>query len=411
LQRAIVAEHKAEEATDAQEVLSQLSPELNAYANAVVHPFGDEGLGATRPDNWNTISLPVTDRLTMDIDPSIFFNANTALDTLEAIQITLVPRCLAAGWTRSTASDQMLVPLISCDAELEYIEGEWVPRQQYYLLVSAIGTVNGELNQYAYWSTDNTMRSSEENSAGAANAVAFSRFSKYADNADGGRIIGMGLKIWSEAAPINTGGTAYGGWITIADLFGEYRKAATDAASVTDLMFKRKHFKGAAGVTVRYSPTQEPDQLNYVVPFLDTIALNGTDWNEQVDIEIGADWAQQDQCNPGTYVPCALWKFDSTDQSSSYSIRVEARVHIHARPKGNCPFMTVKPTYDPLIDYLDNILANPQLFPIVVEGASFKSFMRHLRQVIGRGIGAVQSAAPHIARFLDMANKYAPRAL
>lgn len=400
-----------------------LSPALQRFANAVVHPFGKEAIGAIRPDDYNTVSLPVYDRITMDLDPGLLFAANNPMETLDGYAIVLAPRCLAAGWTHTAAQGAVTVAEVPCissngDLTLSEIRNEnegnnyWQMSEQYSLLVMALGTIGGVYNQWAYYSFDNTMRSSPVNRPGASvpkgalNAIRFNRYNQYVDNADGGRIIGAGLKVWSEAAPINTGGTCYGGWITQKDLFGCMAGNTTKGtAGLLDQLAMRQHYRGVDGCTVRYSSCQGPLQQQYA-----TNRINGITINQSANIDLppatdGSGMYNQDVVLPGDYCPIVIWKFDDNTQANTYSLRVEARCIVQAKPKGSCPFLSILPEYDMELDEVIAILSNPELFPIVAKGYSFKSFWRSLKHAVAT---TPVKMTRHIQKFIGFAERHGP---
>lgn len=419
-------------APEAEEILRHLSPILHTYANAVVDPLSPTAIGALKPDEWTTKSLPVTDRITVDIDPAKFFAASGNMITIEGFFIAIIPRCMAAGWTiTATPNDQPNVPLINSDTDFNALnENEntfqqavpWIASHQYALYIGIIGTSQSSQasNVHGYYSVDDTCHVSGVSRVGmsntnmsALNAIPFSRFDSYRTNADGGRILGAGLKITSEAAPINTGGTVYGGWMTQDDMYKLFTGSAGGAATaIVDKIAQRTNYRGGDGITVRYDPTQSPIQMEYQSPRIDGLTCDqGSNYNNDVTKAENVEVNSQDCCNPGDYMPVAVWKFDDSDEKSTYSIRVEAKIHLQARPTGSCPFLTIAPGHDVMVTEVDDLISNTELFPMVVTSNTFKSFWKTITN-FGRKTGrAVSAAIPHINKFLDLANRYVPQAI
>jgi hypothetical protein len=481
-----------------------MSDTLLSYCDASADPFGDGGLGAVMPDQWQTISLPATDRITIDIDPALWLTANTPMETIEGFGIALLPRCLTAGWLEgstqnsakqsrkllterygnyanlpgvihpsqmntkqnvgypsnlnphtskmdvdqesvlvdkfnrvtvnnrsnlnsnlnlnaklpddlNTNTDEykgcgdvdggtLLVNLVSStgDFATSYpLNESGLPSHyildHYVIIIFAIGTINGSVvNFAAFHSQDNTCRFSTIDRKGgtelmgSANAIRFSRFDKYAANVDGGRILGMGLKAWSEAPQITTGGSVYGGWTTHEDLYACFavNSSTKNLASLQDILQHRQLFDGVDGCTVRYSNGQSPENDEYVIPHVLDYFVQNSNSSSAIGISptyYNQSYSQHDQVKVGDYIPMIVWKYNSAAAEDLYSIRVEARVHLQGRPLGSSPFSTIETKFDDNLMQVRRLLQDPTVFPIVVAGHSFGSFLKTLGKVASFG--------------------------
>lgn len=402
-----------------------LDEELLAFSNAVVHPFSDGAIGAVWPDSWQTVSLPATDRLTLDIDPSIYTGASPGMTSIIGFVAILQPRCLAAGWLREFDANSQVVRSITITPEYNVDDTvvdntvsryRYGPACQYSVFIAAIGTSSesgDEIAAHGYDPTDNSVFIGAPTGflSGGFNSMAFSRFGTYGTVVDAGRVLGAGMKMWSEAPPIQTGGTVYGGWATTEDIYRWFVRD-TPSLSVTsfeDIMQHRQHFQGVDGVTVRYSPLQSDKQADYVPPYvrgLGTESVQNNDVRRPPNVLNNVEPMVFDQVTMGDYVPVCLWKYNSVDTESLYSVRLEARLHIQGRPVGTSPFATIPPRLEPLLNVIVPLLSNPNLFPAAVEGHSFRSFIARLKEWGGGVLRTVKRYGPKVAQAMSLVEKY-----
>lgn len=207
-----------------------LSETMHTFLEAVVHPFGNDSIGAIIPDRFQELVIPTTDRLELDIAPSNFY---VGLPPLENSGFNLVgmfmwfqPRCIASG-ILGRAIDKLAAPghvtlqypYISLDADFNPASQDVILNQYMLCITGLFDTPDG--NQYGFY---NGSQDPVEN--GVLNyyaVIGYSRFPNIESNCDKLRIAGAGLKAWSEESPINTGGYSVGGWATISDILENFR--------------------------------------------------------------------------------------------------------------------------------------------------------------------------------------------
>jgi hypothetical protein len=389
-------------------------------AEAITNPFSDQAIGAVIPDQWAPPSIPAMDILSFDIDPQALVTTYVAEElAIRAVITAFVPRSLAAGWIATDGGDPV-VNIISTDTT--FGRQEIKPLADLYcLFIGFIGTTK--------YFTDPVILCIDTLGAGTNadpkvklgyNAVQFSRIQALKANVTGARICGAGLKLFTDEAPIETGGTVYGGWMPIHDLhkavtFSESLSVKRGAFSlqreprdsdgwhvpskapkvgatilpglpsltIQDRLRYRGVYKGLDGVTVRYSPLQSSNQEDFEPIFEDALFDNAESIYQPIaNLGVGV----HDAIGTSDYVPASVWWFNSV--TSLYSVRLLARVHIQCEPDGGCPFMTgtVKP--DLRYQHLQVILENKAAFPVTSKANSFKAFNEGLREVfttIGHG--------------------------
>lgn len=430
--RRVQARRRRPSLTAQEAIMASFSYHLRGFAEAVVHPFSPEAIGAMCPDQWSGPSIPITDRLTIDFDPSIYQISSLDLD---GVLIAIVPRCLRAGWAQGTpptdAAQNNGIKLqapymgtVGAPALGMAVPGGTNVKpdlifDQYYLLIAGI---RGD--KYVWIGTNNREAASSgsatsiavdgwANSAGndtpGYNAIRFSRFGKYKGNCDKGRILGAGLKVWSNESPLNTGGTCYGGWITQDDLFKSLIGSGQFASSpppstIEDYIRFRFTSLGVGGSTVRYSPLQSPIQQEYVVPAVTTTAYNlAADaiwWSEEKE---NVDLTAFDQCKPGDFIPCCVWRYNTAMAGGVYNLRISAQMHIQGSPSGDSPFQTKTIRSDPNYLYCKSLIENLEDFPVAVGGHSFKSFMSKAPKLIAK----MFKVSGHVNKFLGHASAFA----
>jgi hypothetical protein len=197
---------------------AQLSNESVHFAEAVTNPFSDGALGASLPDQWAPPTVPANDRLTMIFDPATFIDLDDSKNgdvVVEGFLAAIVPRSLAAGWLamdfdRSNTIHEVYAITTTYETPAQNPLGD-----MYCLVTCVIGRSTAHpTTSILAWRPDPQALGIVE----GYNVQAFARHEILEATAAGGRIVGAGLKIFANAAPLTTGGTSYGGWITIVDL-------------------------------------------------------------------------------------------------------------------------------------------------------------------------------------------------
>lgn len=354
---------------------SLFSGDLRSFAEAVTNPFDDGAIGAIMPDQWQPPTIPALDRLTFDW-PTTQFQTNPD-DQLGSTIFAIVPRCLAAGWWQSgfPLAGQTFVEFVDLEPTLVNSGVTVVPTmaQNPYVLIAAQA-----LNrQWACLTGAGPIQP-------GYNSIQFARSDVARSNLAGTRIVGAGLKVWSDEAPINTGGTCYGGWMTVQELFDSLGSNPTNGGrqglqppSVQDGLRYRKINQGVQGVTVRYSPLQSAEQEEYQDFALpdDMVTHDQTFGNQAINIAAGVQFSDYDLVRPSTSVPVVVWNYGSNDFADAYSLRVQAVVHLQGKPVPLSPFMMVTPHPDPLYQHLAMLLEDKETFPVACTGHSFKKFL------------------------------------
>jgi hypothetical protein len=404
-----------------------LSDELIHFCEAVVHPFGGMAIGATLPDRYQELIIPMTDRLEIDLTPDLF-NLTGDWQTDDNVQLTGIfvwfqPRCLAAGgqdvFTESSAS-WARNPFIGVDDTISTLD-QSVHMNQYNLCFTGIwDTVNESNNAPVTYGFYNENIESGPIASWYA-AIQYTRFDNILANTDKMRILGSGIKMWSEEAPINTGGYSVGGWITFDDIVdalewgpssdtptgipGPVRPGALKAIQPSIKFAKRT--PGVKGSTVRYSCLQVPEQIESEYPKLPdrayVLEAGGTN-GAQPQRVVGTASAVNDVIVPGTYVPCIFWQFNTNDDGTSvYTIKLMSMVHSEGTPTGSSPFMSTHSACDNMANHVKTMLEDVETFPVAASGHSFKSFLKKA----GRVTSKVIKGAGSIAKIIALVDKFA----
>jgi hypothetical protein len=416
-----------------------LSPALISFCEAVVHPFGNSAIGATLPDKFQELVIPLTDRMEFDIAPSFFNVSGTPNPTeyqLTGIFCWFMPRCLGAGTTSvsNNASEIafQLYPYLGIKSNFSTQNME-VIHQQYVLCLTGIWRSSLEIPvSYGFYNDGLAGNTDIQNYYAA---IEYSRFVNINQNCDGLRILGAGIKMWSEEAPINTGGYSVGGWATLQDILAAQQNTFFSgeqvlvrakfpgqlAAFQTNIKFACRT-QGVKGSTVRYSPLQTPEQCESEYPWIPDGTSTPFKDNNYRDIGDGTpavpfdppvsldgvSLAIHDVMTPGSYVPCIFWSFNTnltTDIAETYTIKLMSMVHSEGTPKGSSPFMSDKSNVDLATTHVKSILENPEVFPPATGGSSFKSFMSKVRHIIAK----VTKGAGHVTKVLAMADSMAEK--
>jgi hypothetical protein len=388
-----------------------LDETLIRYCEAVVHPFGNESIGATLPDRYQELVIPLTDRLELDLTPDLFNYPGSSADwtnpangvQLTAIFIWFQPRSVGAGLINQdlgTAINPVnTAPFLTVDEDFSSVSSDEI-LNAYNLCITGVwdnttafadpvtfGLFNGDASGLGTYIVQNYI------------AISYSRFSNIVSNCNKIRVLGAGIKAWSEEAPINTGGYAVGGWITLEDIYeaiaintlGPIRPGALKTIQPSIKFACRS--PGVKGSTTRYSTLQTAEQVEPEYPIVPdrmfTVAPNPNVTSPFIiNPNIGADLGIHDILTPGSYVPCIFWQFNTTDNESStrgvYTVKLMSLVHSEGTPTGSSPFMSNKSNYDPAVEQVKMMLENPEIFPPAVKGHSFKSFMKKTRHVVAK---------------------------
>jgi hypothetical protein len=397
------------------------------------------------------------DRITLELEPAAWSN----LDPLIGLKVAgffvgLLPRCLAAGWlSREPEADDKLYKVFPMEVDFSEVTQDTLG-YLYTLAVGVIGTIDGspELAMYCWQPEEGRYI------VNGINLLPYSRYEPLLSNVSGARVVGAGLKVFANEAPIETGGTAYGGWLPVTDLarmtlsaqvtepaerilqaINEEMKVVTigskirpgrkkslphtrasahrklsglirrlgappshlTAADAQDSLRYRLTFKGVDGVTVRYSVLQSSVQEEFRQAFPTALFVDTDPYSDTNQVNEQASIASQDIMAPNDFFPAVVWRFNTVDDEyKNYSLRVESVVHLQCQPASLCPFMTHTATPDPNYTSLQIILGNTESFPIVTKGQSFKAFMSGVRQAvasIGKVAKIVVRGAEVAARF------------
>jgi hypothetical protein len=408
------------------------SEPLLRFCEAVVHPFGPEAIGATLPDQYQELVIPLTDRIELDLTPDLF-NLQGDWQTTAGVQLTGIfmwfqPRCTAAGF--AVLDDDGInqfpqLPYLGVDDTLSALN-QSVIFDHYYLCFTGIWEQSASaLNAPITYGFFNNNQVSGAIITSCYFAIRYTRFNNVALNCDKMRLMGAGIKMWSEQAPINTGGYCTTGWTTIEDICEalEWGALSLPLASPGPLnpgalkAFQPKikfavRSPGVKGGTARYSPLQTPEQVESEYPSVparlyNTLTNSGSDpWPVFLLQKANVDLSIHDNITPGSYVPCIFWQFNTTDTESNngvYTVKVMSMVHGEGTPSGESPFMACKSSVDPAAEHAKSMLENIEVFPVAASGHSFKSFLTKTKHVISK----VAKTAGHITKILSLADKFA----
>jgi hypothetical protein len=414
------------------------SENMIRFCEAVVHPFGNEAIGALLPDHYQELVIPVTDRLELDLTPDLFNLAGSWEATgdfqLDGVFLWIMPRCTAAGTVVNFIDDGGSLcprnPYLGVNADLSALE-QSIPLEQYSLCFTGIwsqtGTTSNAPITYGFFSDAGVFGNAV---IPIYYSIQYTRFDNINRNCDKLRLLGAGLKVWSEQAPINTGGYSVGGWITIEDIMQAtswtnrasplFSPGPATPGALKAIQPKIKfacRTPGVKGSTVRYSPLQTSDQVEAEYPKIpsrmfttgaNTVTpLTGIVPNIIVD-QPNADLAINDVITPGSFVPCIFWQFNTTDNSGVnvngvYTLKVMSMIHGEGTPTGESPFMACKSATDPSAAYAKAMVENLEVFPPAVTGHSFKSFISKMKHVVAKA----KKVSGHVTKVLALADKFA----
>lgn len=399
-----------------------INSDLRGFCESVVHPFGNGALGAVCPDRYSDLILPCTDKLDFDITASTFSYGNSSTFPTSANYVGAVvwwmPRCLENGWAISeqTNYDTTSGEFKAADPVYKYIGidvgagqlDETVLLDLYTLCITGLW-INGAGVPVA-GIYDLTAPPNNPIFRQGYLAFRYSRFQSIIDNCDKARVLGAGVKLWSEQSPINTGGYCYGGWATQDDILNAlFTSGGAPLFTFQDKMRYMKREPGLKGTTVRYSSLQTADQLDAEYPTIPArmyATKQNTDNlqpNTIIPVE-NSDLSVSDVCTPGTYIPIQIWRFNTTDggdNNGPYTLKLSSTVHVEGTPSGNSPFQVGKITHDPMFENVQYFLENDEKFPVAVAGHSFKSFVSKAGKIVGKAT----KISGNIQKFLNLLEK------
>jgi len=93
------------------------------------------------------------------------------------------------------------------------------------------------------------------------------------------------------------------------------------------------------------------------------------------------DLSKNDLVDPGDYIPCVYYQFNS---ANIVPLQLRAVVHGVAEPIARLPFLSEPVHYDPLFDHVKNILSDPSVFPVNATGNSFKTALNKFSKITGK---------------------------
>jgi hypothetical protein len=376
-----------------------VSYESNRFAEAVVNPFHEGAIGAVMPDRWTPPTIPAMDIINMTIKANSIIDASAGLNLL-GIYIAFVPRSLAVGWMETQGDGFTKNPVFYADTNFNATGSAGAPDPRkvagnlYCLMVSFIvtstafpdpifGAIEQQIPPFFIGSLTRGF-----------NFIETSRFQTINGLSDGGRIVGAGIKVNTQANLLETGGTAYGGWMSIDDLYKQCAQYAdfstippTSPLEVQDLLKLKSFYKAIDGISVRYSPLQSAIQQKFVEIYPSTsFALNDAYPAQSNGFVDGSSVGAHDAIGGGDFVPAVVWLFNTSGDLNAhvYDLQVELRVHLQCEPKGICPFVISHVVPDPEFLILSRILGNPDVFDVAVKGASFVSFYQKFKEIVAK---------------------------
>lgn len=411
-------------------LLSLLSPATRTWAEAVVHPFGQDGVGCMLPDGKGDAVVPALDRWSFDVVPGAFdLPAVAPSPARECIGLGLVlmPRCLAVGWLTGTevaapadgynevaldGSGSLPITFLESDLKQQGVGDSCNAGYPCVLVLFGI-TDFGQCTRIV----PNAPVGAQADLG--VNFVSLTRTHPFNQNTENFRMLAGGIKLFSDEAPLNTGGTVYGGQISPDQLYDLLRQSAGTTnyvspgvvGNIERTMLQRKAFRGVDGATSRYNPVQDPEhQLEFVKTSTDNDNLAqirvgaesfvSTPYVQDVEINTNLDPSSFDAISAGTNVPMIVWKFNV---DSRYTLRAAVRAHYEGTPSGDSPFLSHNVNYQPGIEDLFAFLNNRERFPTVSKGQSFKSFFQraqHITSTVSRYAAKAGKIAKLVEEFL-----------
>lgn len=363
---------------------------LHGFAESVVHPFGNGAVGAVCPDRYSELVIPCTDRLDFDLSPAAAWTTGDSTDlpvewVLAGWNVWFMPRCISAGWLSEVAGDYQYA-FQSYDS-FDGVEDDSVPLDLYTLCYIPYWLHVGK-PKAGFLEVTAGMPPTVEMLQGYKQ-VRYARFAAIQNNCDKARVLGAGIKLWSEESPINTGGYCYGGWCTMNDIFATVYSPlqGSEIISLPDHLRYINREIGLKGTTTRYSVLQTPEQLEPEYPSVPARIFTVS--SGVISVVGNNDLGTNDVTTPGSYVPMSIWRFNVTDNveggtASAYTLKLSSMVHIEGYPNGDSPFQSARVLPDPMFDHIQYFLENPEQFPAAVGGHSFKSFTKKAAHIVGK---------------------------
>lgn len=426
-----------------------LSPDLIKFSEAVVHPFGDGAIGAILPDRYSELVVSLTDKLEFDLTPNLFnadgdWTSETdnpgGITQLLGVFMWLQPRTLACGSVSSFVFEDTGAYFNNYTNNFRCVDNDFSSissvsiLDSYNLCFTGVWADQsvGAPAPFTYGFFD--LSSTGGKVAFHYLAIEYSRFNSIRNNCDKIRMLGAGLKLWSEEAPINTGGYSIGGWITMEDIFQATRMDETTITPATpgallniqpSIKFAKRN-PGLQGCTVRYSSLQDAEQLDfeyaripgrlfaldapgYVDP---TTGISQSTSGDIIHGNTGYDLSVNDTAVPGDFVPCIYWAFNvnrnaaasgnNSAGSGVYTLKVSSIVHSEGAPTGTCPFQTTKVTEEVASAHIKTVLENVDDFPVAATGHSFRSFLSKAKSVVA----TVAKGASHFVKLMEVVSKF-----
>jgi len=359
------------------------------YAEAVVCPFNPAAIGSVRPDEVTNTS-PATDKLQGLINISAI---NIAFETpavqavwpgvtLTGIMMWIMPRSNKSGlMDASTVNDinagtEEVIPIVNSvglDANLTVqATNEYNLAYPYILCITFLGS-NGNYYAYAPTSSNTPILLIR-----GYNTISTTRINSINDNFNSLRLLGAGLKVWSNAPPIQTGGFVWGGEMAIQDFYKAFTTSVGGLSSqnIQDALKNRTQYSALDGVTARYNTVVEPVQKKLAEVYIKNVRKKrveaqvtggGNTYTTDIDayeVPKNIELQSKDLATNSTLVPALVWQFGA----QQYDITFNMIAHIEGRTVGTCPFELSSEIIDPNLLHLDKILRSTA-FPITAKGS------------------------------------------
>jgi hypothetical protein len=372
-------------------LVDTLSQPAISYAEAVVCPFEDKAIGCRRPDG-QVGTVGATDKLVGLFNMkqvAIDFEASTSV-ALTGFILTLLPRSLAVGWLRGglfsgTLGTEHIIPVLSIQELDTDLRGfatsayDSVISDAYCLLFTILGA-DGSFYRY---NCEAGLTSSEFTVG--INLIRTPRMLSIKTNFDTLRLLGAGIKLWPNSAPISTGGHVYSGAFRLRDLYemlaGLSQTSISGFNIESALKDNYKTFAGLDGTTVRYNPLIEPKQLNLqqlqlnfkAVTYEITAGIYQTlyEYNEILPNQV------HDLASANAFVPMVIWRYGN---EAVYDVTFSMVAHVEGATDGVCPFEAEAPISEHNLDHLDKFLKS-DLFARYVAGHSFVPFYMKAKEI------------------------------
>jgi hypothetical protein len=293
------------------------------YAEAVVCPFDDKAVGCKRPDG-QVGTVCGTDRFASLLNMTQYASVFSTLTGTEltGFVLTLVPRSIAVGWLQgqlisgTLGSDHVLPNLNIQELDSDF---KGLPATEYtsvlsdaYCILFTILGANGKF--YRFNSLPGEI--SEDFTPGI-NLIRTPRMDSMRDNFDTIRLLGAGMKLWPNSAPINTGGHVYSGAFRLRELYeilaGVSQTSISSYNIESALKDNYKTFAGLDGTTVRYNPLMEIKQtelkqmnMQFTAVTFDVLPdthFTVYKYNETLATEL------HDLASANVFVPAIIWRY------------------------------------------------------------------------------------------------------